>query len=79
MASERVVFSVRPNDGTFEQVGVAYYAQVTADFVMQNLSSKDISKDLFFPFHSTLELETFEDSLYAQVKQAKDVQVLVEG
>ena len=79
MASERVVFAVRPNDGTFEQVGVEYYAQVTADFVMENLSSNDVSMDLFFPFHSTLELETFEDPLYAQVRQARDVHILVEG
>jgi len=79
MASEKVVFAVRPNDGTFEQVGVEYYAQVTADFVMENLSSNDVSKDLFFPFHSTLDLETFEDPVYAQVRQAKDIHVLVQG
>ena len=79
MKSESVLFSVRPNDGTFEQVGVEYYAQVAADFVIENLSSNDVSKDLFFPFHSTLGLEAFEDPLYAQVTQAKDVQVLVGG
>jgi hypothetical protein len=79
MKSESVLFSVRPNDGTFEQVGVEYYAQVTADFVMENLSSNEVSKDLFFPIHSTLGLEAFEDPLYEQVTQAKNVQVLVEG
>ncbi len=79
MASERVVFAVRPNDGTFTQPEAQYYAHVTADFVMENLSSNDVSKDLFFPFHSTLGLEAFEDPLYEQVTQAKNVQVLVEG
>ncbi|HSR34231.1 MAG TPA: hypothetical protein VLY63_27000, partial [Anaerolineae bacterium] len=30
MASERVVFAVRPNDGTFTQPEAQYYAHVTA-------------------------------------------------
>jgi hypothetical protein len=79
MKSESVLFSVQPNDGTFEQPEVEYYSQVTADFLMENLTSNDVSKDLFFPFHSTLDLGTFEDPLYAHVKQAKDVHVLVQG
>jgi len=79
MASETVVFSVRPNDGTFEEKGVEYYAHVTADFVMQNLSSKAVSKDLFFPFHSTLELAGFEDPALVEYRQAKNAKVLVEG
>jgi len=79
MASETVVFAVRPNDETFEEKDVEYYAHVTANFVMQNLSSRAVSKDLFFPFHSSLEVEMFQDPLYARVKQAKDVHVLVGG
>jgi hypothetical protein len=79
MASERVVFAVKPNDGTFEETGVEYYAHVTADFVMQNLASRAVSKELFFPFHSSLELGMFQDPLSAGYRQAKNARVLVEG
>ena len=79
MVSESVVFSVRPNDGTFTQPEVEYYAHVTADFVMQNLSSRAVSKDLFFPFHSSLDLPVFQDPANAVMIQAMNVKVLVEG
>jgi hypothetical protein len=79
MASERVVFAVRPNDGTFTQPEVQYYAHVTADFVLQNLSSRAVSKDLFFPFHSSLDLTVFQDPANAVMMQAMNVKVLVEG
>jgi hypothetical protein len=78
MASEKVVFAVRPNDGTFEK-SVEYYAHVTAEFVMQNLSSEAVSDALFFPFHSSLEVELFQDPSYEWFIQAKNAKVLVEG
>lgn len=79
MKSERVVFSVRPDDGTFEAEGAEYYAHVTADFVMHNLTSKVVSKDLFFPFHSSMDLAGFRDPANAWARQAKNAKVMVAG
>jgi hypothetical protein len=79
MKSESVLFSVQPDDGTFAEQEAQYYAHVTADFVMQNLSSKAVSKDLFFPFHWGNDLPLFQDPANAVMKQATNVKVLVEG
>jgi len=78
MKSEKVVFSVRPNDGTFTQPEAQYYAHVTADFVMQNLSSKAASMDLFFPLHLSY-LPAYQNPAYAVMKQAENVKVRVDG
>jgi hypothetical protein len=77
MKSESVLFSVRPNDGTF--LDAQYYAHVTADFVMENLTSKAVSEDLFFPFHSWFSLEMYQDPMNAVLRQAENARVLVEG
>ncbi len=79
MKSESVLFSVRPEDGTFAGQYATYYAHVTADFVMQNLTSKAVSKDLFFPFHSWFDLPMYQDPANAVMRQADNVHVLVEG
>jgi hypothetical protein len=79
MASEVVLFAVRPDDGTFEQEGGEIYAHVTADFVLRNLSSTALSKTLFFPFHSSLDPAGFQDPANASMRQAKNEHVLVEG
>ena len=59
MKSESVLFSVRPNDGTFPGGG-ACYAHVTADFVMQNLTARAVTMTLFFPLHSTSDVADFQ-------------------
>ena len=79
MKSESVLFSVRPEDGTFAGQDATYYAHVTADFVMENLSSKAVSKDLFFPFHSWFDLAMYQDPANAGMKQAKNAKVLIDG
>jgi len=79
MASESVVFAVKLDDGTFAGEDTRHYAHVTADFVMQSLSSKLVSKDLFFPFHSSLDQAGFQDPANSWGRQAKNVKVLVAG
>ena len=79
MKSESVLFSVRPNDGTFPQEEAEYYAHVTADFVMENPTSKAVSKDLFFPFHSWFDLPMYQDPANAVMRQAANEKVLIDG
>ncbi len=79
MKSESVLFSVRPDDGTFAEQEAQYSAHVTADFVMQNLSSRAVSKDLFFPLHSWQELSVYQEPADAVMQQAKNVKVWVDG
>lgn len=79
MQSESVLFSVRPNDGTFAQPEAEYFAHVTADFVMENLTSRAISKELFFPFHSWFDLPMYRDPLNDVMRQATNARVLVDG
>ncbi len=78
MKSESVLFSVRPNDGTFAQPEALYYAHVTADFALQSLSTKAVSKNLFFPLHLSY-LPAYQDPANAEMRQAENVKVLVEG
>ena len=79
MESESVLFSIRPDDGTFAEWEAEYYAHVTADFVMRNLTQHTVPMDLFFPFHTHMEAEYYEKPDYAWLLQTKNVKVRVDG
>jgi len=79
MKSEKVVFSVRPNDGTFAEFVAECYAHVTADFVMQNLTARAVTMTLFFPLHSTWDAAGFEGEEKLGWAASRNVKVSVGG
>ena len=79
MESESVLFSIRPDDGTFAEWEAEYYAHVTAEFVMRNLTQHTVPMDLFFPFHTHMEAENYDKPDYAWLLQTKNVKVRVDG